>query len=72
MSDAMLTWQSRIRELQAAGLTLAEIGELTGLSTSSVGDIASGRSTQPRGDAAVALHELHKTRCAEPVQAAAG
>jgi transcriptional regulator with XRE-family HTH domain len=58
----MSTWASRIRELQTAGMTLAEIGEQTGLATSTVGDLASGRSSSPRGDAALRLHSLHEQR----------
>lgn len=44
-------------------MTLAEIATEVGLSTSSVGDLASGRSSSPRGEAAMRLHDLHKTRC---------
>jgi len=55
----MKTWSERIRELQAAGFTLAAIGEAVGLATSSVGDLAVGRNLEPKGDAALKLHELH-------------
>jgi len=44
-------------------MTLAEIGNEIGLATSSVGDIANGRTESPRGDAAMRLYELHATRC---------
>lgn len=60
----MVTWSSRIRDLQQSGLTFAEIGALVGLATSSIGDIATGRSGSPRGEAAIRLHELHRRRCA--------
>lgn len=56
------TWASRIRDLQQAGLTLSDIGSRVGLSTSSIGDIATGRTESPRGDAAIKLFELHKQR----------
>jgi transcriptional regulator with XRE-family HTH domain len=56
----MVTWAERIRALQASGMTLKQIGESVGLSTSSVSDIANDRSSEPRGDAAVKLHELHR------------
>lgn len=59
----MPTWSSRIKELREAGLTLAQIGERTGLAPSSVSDIEQGRSESPRGDAAILLHELHKELC---------
>ncbi len=41
-------------------MTLQQIGEGVGLSTSSIGDIANERSDAPRGDAAVALYQLHR------------
>lgn len=56
----MSTWAERISDLQEAGFTLADIGEKIGLATSTVGDIATGRSSSPRGDAALKLHELHE------------
>jgi hypothetical protein len=58
-----ITWQSRVRDLQSAGLTLAEIGALVGLATSTIGDLAVGRIGAPGGEAALKLHELHKSRC---------
>lgn len=59
----MTTWSSRIRDLQGTDLTLAEIAERIGLTPSAVGDLATGRTEEPRGDAAVKLHELHRERC---------
>lgn len=59
----MTTWRQRISDLRETGLTLSEIGQLTGLSTSAVSDIANGHSESPRGDAAVLLHELHRSKC---------
>lgn len=56
----MSTWAQRIRELQEAGMTLAQIGEQTGLATSTIGDIANGRTASPRGDGALLLHSLHE------------
>lgn len=46
-------------------MTLAEIGAEVGLTQSSLSDIKCGRSKEPRGDAAVKLHELHKSRVAD-------
>lgn len=62
----MTAWASRIKDLQASGLTLLQIGTLTGLAPSTVGDLATGRSASPRGEAAVKLHELHLDRCCRP------
>lgn len=50
-------------------MTLAEIAEAVGLAPSSVGDLAIGRSSEPRGEPAVKLHALHLARC--PAQAPA-
>jgi transcriptional regulator with XRE-family HTH domain len=58
----MDTWASRIRDLQSVGkLKLSDIAEKIGVSTSSIGDIATGRTKSPRGDAALKLFELHKS-----------
>lgn len=59
----MSTWATMIQDLRAAGLTLAQIGERVGLAIGSVGDIASGRTESPRGDAAILLHKLHAETC---------
>jgi hypothetical protein len=59
----MITWQDRIEDLRALGMTLAEIGSHAGIATSTVGDLATGRTAEPRGDAALKLHELHRARC---------
>lgn len=59
----MSKWAQRIRALQQAGLTLAEIGEKVGLATSSVGDLANGWSESPRGEAALKLDKLHRDMC---------
>ena len=56
----MTTWQSRISDLQASGLTYANIAQLTGMAPSTVGDLASGRTQSPRGNAAVKLDKLHR------------
>ncbi|MBS0364929.1 MAG: helix-turn-helix transcriptional regulator [Proteobacteria bacterium] len=56
-------WSLRIRDLQVAGLSYAEIATLTDVAPSTIGDLATGRSACPRGDAALKLHELHQQRC---------
>jgi transcriptional regulator with XRE-family HTH domain len=57
--DTTPTWAQLISDLQAAGMTYAQIGEAAGIAGSTVGDLASGRSKSPRGDAAVKLMRLH-------------
>jgi hypothetical protein len=52
----------------ATGMLQSEIGEACGLATSTISDLANKRSAEPRGDAAVALHELHKQRCNPPAR----
>lgn len=59
----MTTWASRIKDLQALGMTQKEIGEHIGLATSTVSDIVNGWSKAPGGEAAIKLHELHIIRC---------
>lgn len=61
----MLTWKDRIKGLQDTGMTLSEIANLIGLATSSVGDLATGRTESPRGAAALKLDQLHRSRCEE-------
>lgn len=58
----MLTWQDRIKALQAAGMTQAEIGEEVGLATASVSDLARGVTRSPRGEAALKLDTLYRTK----------
>ncbi len=60
----MATWQQRVKELRASGLTLREIGEATGMSTSAVSDLDTGYRVFRMGDAALALYKLHQQRCA--------
>ena len=63
----MNAWAKRIRDLQAAGLKLSEIGEKIGMSTSGVGDIANKRTKSPHGDAALLLDKLHRELCPSEV-----
>lgn len=57
----MKTWASRIADINASGLTYAQIASLTGIPLSTIGDLATGRSKQPRGNAALTLDKLHRT-----------
>lgn len=58
----MKTWAEIISDLQQSGMTYAEIGEAAGTAGSTIGDLASGRSKSPRGNAAIKLHALHSLR----------
>lgn len=59
----MSTWSTRIRDLMAAGMKQSEIGAEVGLATSTISDLANGRTKAPGGEAAIKLHELHQKRC---------
>ena len=59
----MITWASRIRDLQDAGLTLAEIALQAGVAPSTIGDLATGRTDSPRGETALKLDQLHRDKC---------
>lgn len=59
----MNTWAKRIRDLQEAGMTLAQIGEKVDLATSTVSDIANERTAEPGGNAALKLDSLHRRKC---------
>lgn len=63
----MQTWSSRIKDLTSRGMTYADIGEVIGLASSTVGDLASGRSKSPRGEAAIRLNDLHRQRVTDAV-----
>lgn len=49
-------------------MTLGQIGEAIGLATSTVSDIAQGRTSEPRGEAAVKLYSLHQRVCGQHTQ----
>ncbi len=59
----MTKWQERIKALQAVGMTLEEIATQISLSPGAVGDLARGRTREPRGDAVLKLHTLHAQKC---------
>lgn len=60
----MKPWTEIISDLQAAGMTYAQIAEEIGVAGSTVGDLATGRSKSPRGGAAIRLHALHLEKVA--------
>lgn len=65
------SWQQRIIDLEASGLSLTELAEQVGLAKSTVSEIKRGTTKAPGGDAAVALFLLHKKRCGRARKAAA-
>ena len=56
-------WQDIIADLNENGMTYAAIAEAVNSKVSTIGDIATGRSTEPRGMTAVLLMRLHQKRC---------
>lgn len=63
-------WPEKIKALEASGMSLTEIGEAIGLTTGAVSDVKQGRTSNPRGMAAVKLHQLHVDKCgADPAKA---
>lgn len=57
-----MDWSAIVRDLQARGMTLAKIGEIVGLSQSAIGDLATGYHKAPRGEAAIKLDRLYRSR----------
>lgn len=51
-------WDEKIDIIRSAGYKWREIAEICGLKVGSVHDLWTGRSKQPRGDAAVAINKL--------------
>lgn len=54
----VMNWKNLIAQLQDAGLTQTEIASRCGTSQGTIGDLAAGRSTEPRfglGSALIAL-----------------
>lgn len=55
-----VNWASAIRDLQGCGMKLRDIGAAVGAATSTISDIANGRTSAPGGDVALKLHRLHE------------
>jgi transcriptional regulator with XRE-family HTH domain len=60
MMAPMSEWSERICRIEASGLSLTELSESIGVPVSTLSDIKTGRSKQPRGMTAVRLYELAK------------
>jgi transcriptional regulator with XRE-family HTH domain len=56
------SWSEKVGELQAVGMTYAEIAEATGSRLSTIGSLATGKAKSPRGDLALRLHTLYLQR----------
>lgn len=56
----MNIWTKRVKDLNASGMTYAEIAAEIHLAPSTVGDLAKGRYKTPGYDSAVALKALHE------------
>jgi len=63
----MKPWSERIADLQRAGWSLTALASVIGCSPQALSDIKQGRSQEPRGMAAVRLHNLHSTSALPPV-----
>lgn len=66
----MSEWSERICRIEASGVTLTELAERLGVPVSTLGDIKTGRSKQPRGMTAVRLYELARQIEAQPTTTA--
>ena len=55
---AMTEWAHRIRRLEAAGWSLTDLAKTLGIAVSTVSDIKTGRTLEPKGMAAVRLFGL--------------
>lgn len=64
------SWAQRVKDLEAAGLTLVAIGEAVGLSTSAISEIKRGATKEPRFSAATKLAALHAQHCPTKAEAA--
>lgn len=58
-----INWSIKIKELEAAGFSLTKLSEETGLAVSSISDIKQGYTKEPKGMAAVIIHDIHKRFC---------
>jgi hypothetical protein len=55
-----MDWKQLIADLRAKGLTLRQIGETAGMSTSGVHDLANGRSKSVMYETGLRLVQLHR------------
>jgi hypothetical protein len=60
ISHMSTSFQQKIIEIEASGLSLTDLAGLIGLSVQAASDIKQGRTKEPRGLAAIALADLHR------------
>ena len=53
-----MNWKNGIEKLIESGVSVKEIAEASGLAPSTVYDLKNGYSAEPRGMAAVKIHEM--------------
>jgi predicted transcriptional regulator len=53
-----MNWKNGIEKLIESGVSVKEIAEVSGLAPSTVYDLKNGYSIEPRGMAAVRIHEM--------------
>lgn len=61
----MPTWSERIAALESAGWSLTGLAREVGISPQALSDVKQGRTSEPRGMAAVRLHALHSALLAQ-------
>lgn len=61
----MRTWSEMILDIQAKGLSLVRVAQLTGGTPPALSDIKQGRTSEPKGRLAVELFKLHRELCPE-------
>jgi len=57
-----MDWKKHIHALREAGMTLDQIAEAMGVSTSAIYELLAGRTKSPRADAAIRLLSLSPAR----------
>jgi len=57
-----MNWKKHIHALREAGMTLEQIAEAMGVSTSAIYELLAGRTKSPRADAAIRLLNLSPAR----------
>lgn len=61
MSAMNIEWSQVIKDLESRGWTMHGIAKRIGVAYSTVTDIKTGRTVEPRGWPAVKLAQLHKS-----------
>lgn len=59
----MPTWKDVLKDLIDSGLTKADIAGKCDAGFTTVHDLARGKTTHPRWDLGLKIHNLHRQRC---------